>query len=123
MSGSAAGRRRSRLLVVVACVAVLATASLVVLAVRSLPPDELDRADVERDIASEFEERRGVAVALDCPDMPVASGEVYHCDGTTSAGVRLTVEIQIGDRLDGSYRWADFPGPVTTATPASSPGG
>ena len=98
-------------------------AVLGILAVRALPPEALDRAAVERDVAAAFEERDGVGLDLDCPEMPVASGEVYHCAGTTSAGVRLTVEIQIGGELDGSYEWVDFPRPVTTATPAPRPGG
>ena len=112
-------RRRSLLLLA----GVVAAAGLTVFAVRALPPPELDRTAVERDVASAFEQRGGVALDPDCPEMPVASGEVYHCDGTTSDGERLTVEIQIGDKLDGSYDWVDFPGPVTTATPAPRPGG
>ena len=124
MTGGATGPRRSRLVVVGACIAVLVTAGLVVLAVRSLPPEELDRAAVERDVAAEFEERQGVALDLDCPrDMPVASGEGYTCDGATTDGEPVSVWIQVDDRLDGSYTWSDIPAPVTPATPAPSPGG
>ncbi|WP_157943997.1 DUF4333 domain-containing protein [Blastococcus atacamensis] len=83
-------------------------------------PDPLEGAVVERDIAAEFEERRGVALDLDCPrEMPVASGEGYSCDGTTADGEPIDVWVQIDDRLDGTYTW----GEVMPPTPAPQPGG
>ena len=106
--------------------AALAVVGLVglVLAVRALAPGELDPAAVERDVAAEFEERDGVGLDLDCPeDMAVASGETHVCHGTTSEGGQITVGIEISDELDGSYRWWDVSGPITTATPEPRPGG
>ena len=71
-----------------------------------LGPMTLDPAAVERDVAAQFEEGQGVALELSCPDdMEVASGEVYHCTGTTSAGEEVVIEIQIADSLDGAYTW------------------
>ena len=78
--------------------AVLAVVGLLPLAVRALLPDELERATVEREVAAEYEERIGVAVEVRCPDeMPVASGEVYACEGTRTDGEVIYVEIQIAD--------------------------
>ena len=66
----------------------------------------LDPAAVERDVAAQFEDVEGVAVALTCPDdMEVASGEVYTCSGTTADGEEVTIEIRIADSLDGAYTW------------------
>ncbi|MCA0145547.1 DUF4333 domain-containing protein [Blastococcus sp. LR1] len=78
------------------------------LLVQSLEVDPLDPEVVERDIAAEYEERRNVALDLDCPrDMPVASGEGYSCRGVTAEGEQISVWIQIDDRLDGSYTWGE----------------
>ena len=94
------------------------------LIVRATAADPLEPAVVERDIAAEFEQREGIALDLDCPrNMPIASGNTYTCDGTTSDGRQLEVSITISDDLDGSYTWSDSPVPVTPAIPAPSPGG
>lgn len=91
---------------------------------QGLGADPLDADVVERDVAAAYEEREGVALELDCPqDTPVASGETYACHGTRSDSRRVSVKIQIDDRLDGSYRWVDFPEPVTPPSPVPSPGG
>jgi hypothetical protein len=103
---------------------VLAVGVLGVLVSCGLPAGDLDGGTVERDVAAEFEERDGVGLELDCPeDMPVASGEVHLCHGTTSDGAQVTVGIQISDDLDGSYEWWDVAGPIRTATPEPRPGG
>lgn len=95
-----------------------AVLALVMLVSCGLPPGDLDRATVERDVSAEFEQRVGVGLELDCPeDMMVASGEVHVCDGTTSDGEEVTVTIQISDELDGSYEWGYVYGPLRTATP------
>ena len=88
-------------------VAVLAVVCLLPLAVRALLPDELERTTVEREVAAEYEERIGAAVEVRCPDeMPVASGEVYACEGTRTDGAVIYVEIQIADPgEDADYRW------------------
>ncbi|WP_158544537.1 DUF4333 domain-containing protein [Blastococcus sp. TBT05-19] len=105
---------------------VLALALAPVLLARFVGPDPLDPAVVERDIAAEYEEQRGVALELDCPaDMPVTSGEGYTCHGVTADGEPVSVWIQIDDSegLDGSYTWGVVPAPVTPPIPAPSPGG
>ena len=98
-----------------------------VLVIRALAPDRLEAAAVERDVAAEFEERRGVALDLDCPrDMPVTSGEGYTCEGAAADGEPIEIWIQIDDShgLDGSYTWGVVtPAPVPPAIPAPSPGG
>jgi hypothetical protein len=83
-----------------------------VLIVRDATPSSLDAADVELDVAAQFEADHGVAVEMDCPDdMPVASGEVYPCAGTTPDGKAVYVEIQIADpEEDVDYHWwTSFP--------------
>jgi len=84
----------------------------VVLDVRGATPSPLNAADVERDVAAQFEAAHDVAVELDCPDdMPVASGEVYPCTGATPDGSAVYVEIQIADPgEDVDYHWwTSFP--------------
>jgi Domain of unknown function (DUF4333) len=72
--------------------------------VRSLA---LDTGEVERDVAADHEEREGVALDLDCPDdMPMESGGVFPCRGTTPAGEDVYVEIRIADPEDAvDYHW------------------
>lgn len=79
----------------------------VVLVVGALLPDDLDRAAVEREVAAEYEERIGTAVEVRCPeDMPVASGEVYPCEGTRTDGDVVYIEIQIADPGgERDYNW------------------
>jgi hypothetical protein len=75
--------------------------------VRSLGPGELDVAQVQRDVAAQYEAREGVALELSCPDeMPVESGGVFACRGTTAEDDDLYVEIQIADPgEDVDYHW------------------
>jgi hypothetical protein len=77
------------------------------LVVRSLGPGELDAAQVERDVAAQYEQREGVAIDVRCEeDMPKESGGVFACDGTTSEGEDLYIEIQIADPgEDVDYHW------------------
>ena len=84
----------------------LVVVALVVLLIRRFPSG-LDSGSVEREVAAEYEERIGVAVEVRCPDeMPVASGEVYACEGTRTDGAVIYVEIQIADPgEDADYRW------------------
>ena len=95
------------LVVVVTVVLVLLIAGGTALAL-SLRSTVLDPAAVERDVARQFQDVEGVAVALTCPDgMEVASGEVYQCSGTTADGEEITIEIRIADSLDGAYTWTE----------------
>jgi hypothetical protein len=75
--------------------------------VRFLGPGELDAAQVQRDVAAQYEAREGVALELSCPDeMPVESGGVFACRGTTAEGEDLYVEIPIADpQEDVDYHW------------------
>lgn len=77
----------------------------------SLQPGRLDPADVERDVAAQYETRAGVALELSCPeDMPRESGGVFLCRGTTGDGERLVVEVEIADPSDDAeYHWVDHP--------------
>ena len=77
------------------------------LVVRSLGPGELAAAQVERDVAAQYEQREGVALDVRCAeDMPKESGGVFACDGTTAEGEDLYVEIQIADPgEDVDYHW------------------
>ena len=84
----------------------LVVVALVVLLVRRFPGG-LDSGSVEREVAAEYEQRTGDPVEVRCPDeMPVASGEVYACEGTRPDGEVIYVEIQIADPgEDADYRW------------------
>ena len=75
--------------------------------VRSLEPGELDAAQVQREVAAQYEAREGVALDLSCPDeMPVESGGVFACRGTTAQREDVYVEIQIADpEEDVAYHW------------------
>jgi hypothetical protein len=84
----------------------------VVLVVLAVSPGDLDPAEVEREVAAQFEAEHGVGVELDCPDdMPSGSGVVHPCAGVTADGTEVYVEIQIADpQEDLDYRWwTSFP--------------
>ncbi|MCW2682950.1 MAG: hypothetical protein JWP33_863 [Blastococcus sp.] len=66
----------------------------------------LDRTAVERDVATQFEEREGVALYLDCAEeMEVAEGATYECTGVTDQGEEVTLQIAITDETDAAYTW------------------
>jgi hypothetical protein len=66
----------------------------------------LDRTSVERDVATQFQQREGVALDLDCAqEMVVDEGATYECTGTTEQGEEVTLEIAITDETDAAYTW------------------
>jgi hypothetical protein len=66
----------------------------------------LDRTSVERDVATQFQEREGVALELDCAqEMVVDEGATYECVGITDQGEELILEIAITDETDAAYTW------------------
>jgi hypothetical protein len=68
----------------------------------------LDPGAVERDVATQFEEREGVAVTLTCPaDMEVSANATYECTGTTTANEEVTLQIAITDEDSGAYTWTE----------------
>jgi hypothetical protein len=87
--------------------ALLVIAGVVVL-VMALQSTVLDRSAVERDVATQFEEREGVAVDLTCPArMEVNSNSSYECTGTTADGEQVTLQITITDEDSAAYTWTE----------------
>ncbi len=71
-----------------------------------LGPTLLDTGEVERDVASQFEERYDVGVDVDCPQgMEVAEGRDYECDAETDDGEDLELVITITDEEPAAYNW------------------
>ena len=71
-----------------------------------LGPTLLDTGEVERDVASQFEERYDVGVDVDCPQgMEVADGRDYECDAETDDGEDLELVITITDEDPAAYSW------------------
>ena len=66
----------------------------------------LDTGEVERDVATQFEERFDVGVDVDCPQgMEVADGRDYECDAETDDGEDLELVITITDEEPAAYTW------------------
>ncbi|MGY2080367.1 DUF4333 domain-containing protein [Modestobacter sp. SYSU DS0657] len=81
--------------------------ALVVLVTPGFGSTRLDPDAVERDVAEQYEELRGVPLELRCEEpMPVAEGGTYACAGTTGDGDEVTVTIEVTD-TDGDYTWED----------------
>ena len=101
-------RDRRRTILIAALVAVgLAICAGVALLVYVLSATILDRAAVEDAVSSQFEEREGVALDLECRHrMIVRPRADYDCDGTTADGEEITIEITITDS-EGAYTWAE----------------
>ncbi|SDG08720.1 protein of unknown function [Blastococcus aurantiacus] len=71
-----------------------------------LGPTLLDTGEVERDVATQFEERFDVGVDVDCPQgMEVADGRDYECDAETDDGEDLELVITITDEEPAAYTW------------------
>jgi hypothetical protein len=67
----------------------------------------LDPRAVQRDVATQFQQREGVALHLRCADqMTVEQGRTYSCDGSTADGQQVRITITITGR-DGEYTWSD----------------
>jgi len=90
---------------------VLVVGLLIVLALAlsrwlGLGPTLLDTGEVERDVATQFEERYAVGVDVDCPQgMEVAEGRDYECDAETDDGEDLELVITITDEEQAAYSW------------------
>jgi hypothetical protein len=99
-------KKRRRLVLALELVA-LAIAVAVATLVYVLSSTRLDRAAVESAVASQFEEREGVALDLECGRaMVVEPGADYECEGTTADGEEVEIIITIDDE-DGAYTWAE----------------
>jgi Domain of unknown function (DUF4333) len=99
-------KKRRRLVLALELVA-LAIAVAVATLVYVLSSTRLDRAAVESAVASQFEEREGVALDLECGRaMVVEPGADYECEGTTADGEEVEIIITIKDE-DGAYTWAE----------------
>ena len=104
----APARPRRRLVLVASGAGVLAAAGLAVVLVDPalFSRTVLDRSAVQRDVAGQFQQREGVAVALDCPaDMPLVTGRTYRCAGTTATGERVAVRIVVTATRPPAYTW------------------
>jgi Domain of unknown function (DUF4333) len=101
-------RDRTRTALIAALVAVgLLIAAGVALLVYVLSATILDRAAVEEAVSSQFEERYGVALDLECKHrMIVRPRADYDCEGTTPDGQEVEIEIRITNS-DGAYTWAE----------------
>jgi hypothetical protein len=94
-------------LIAVAGIAVLLALGVVVL-VLTLQSTVLDPAAVERDVATQFEQREGVAIDLNCADdMHVDEGDSYRCTGVTADGEEVTLQITITDEDTAAYTWTE----------------
>ena len=99
-------RRRRRLILALELVA-LAIAVGIATLVYVLSSTVLDRSAVESAVASQFEEREGVALDLECDErMIVRPGADYECEGTTADGEDVEILITITDE-NGAYTWAE----------------
>jgi hypothetical protein len=88
----------------------LALAALLVVAVvvpTELGSTRLDPRAVQRDVATQFEQREGVAIDLTCDGIfTVQAGATYQCEGTTANGEQVPITITITN-ADGDYTWSD----------------
>ncbi|MQA34612.1 DUF4333 domain-containing protein [Modestobacter roseus] len=81
--------------------------ALVVLLTPGFGPTRLDPDAVERDVAAQYQDLRGVPLELRCAEpMPVEAGGSYRCEGTTGDGGPVTVTIEVTS-ADGAYTWSD----------------
>ena len=99
-------RKRKRLVLALELVG-LAIAVGVATLVYVLSSTVLDRAAVESAVSTQFEEREGVALDLECDErMIVEPGKDYECEGTTADGEDVQIVITITDE-NGAYTWAE----------------
>ncbi|WP_324277745.1 DUF4333 domain-containing protein [Blastococcus brunescens] len=104
---TAPAKSRVGLIAAVTAGIVAAIALGVVLAL-TMSTTVLDRNAVQQDVGSQFEEREGVAVDLECAqEMEVASGATYECTGTTADGEDVTLQIAITDEATAAYTWTE----------------
>ncbi len=71
-----------------------------------LGPTLLDTGEVERDVATQFEQLYGDAIDVDCPQgMEVVEGRDHECVGETDDGEDVELVITITDEEDALYSW------------------
>jgi hypothetical protein len=105
--GTPPKKRRTGLIVGLVAGVVVVAALAVVLSL-SLGTRVLNRAAVQRDVASQFEEREGVAIDLTCASgMKLAKGATYQCQGTTADGENVTLTITVTDPGKADYTWSE----------------
>jgi hypothetical protein len=99
-------RKRTWLIAALVAVALLIAAGVALL-VYVLSSTILDRAAVEEAVSTQFEQREGVALDLECKRrMIVRPGADYECEGTTADGEEVEIRIEITDE-NGAYTWAE----------------
>ena len=104
--GAPAKKRNTGLIVGLIALAVVVIAAAIILPL-VLGGTRLDPQAVQRDVATQFEERESVAVDLTCPDdMDVSVGETYQCTGTTADDEDVTISIEITSD-EGAYTWQE----------------
>jgi hypothetical protein len=97
-------RTRKRLVLALELVG-LAIAVGVATLVYVLSSTQLDRSAVERAVATQFEEREGVALDLECDERMIVEPDAdYECQGTTADGEDVEIVITVTDE-DGAYTW------------------
>jgi hypothetical protein len=68
----------------------------------------LDPAAVERDVAHQFEDVEGVAVAVTCAEeMEVRAGASYECTGVTADDEQVRLRITVTDERTAAYTWTE----------------
>jgi hypothetical protein len=103
---SPARRSRARFYGGVLLIGLLIVLALALSRWLGLGPTLLDTGEVERDVASQFEERYDVGIDVDCPQgMEVAEGRDYECEAETDDGEDLGLVITITDEEPAAYTW------------------
>jgi hypothetical protein len=106
-SGAPPARRRTGLIWALLAVVVAAVAAAVALPL-VLRTRVLDASAVQRDVAAQFQRLEGVAIRLRCAaSMPLTTGAVYRCQGTTAAGEQVTLQIHVTDAQRARYTWSE----------------
>ncbi|MCW2583724.1 MAG: hypothetical protein JWQ53_2514 [Klenkia sp.] len=104
--GAPAKKGKTGLIVGLIALAVVVIAAAIILPL-VLGGTRLDPQAVQRDVATQFEERESVAVDLTCPDdMDVSVGETYQCTGTTADDEDVAISIEITSD-EGAYTWQE----------------
>jgi Domain of unknown function (DUF4333) len=98
-------KKRTGLVIGLSAVVVVAAVAVVLSLV--LGPRVLNRSAVQRDVATQFEKREGVAITLRCDQrMTLSDRATYSCAGTTADGEHVTLEITVTDAKKALYTWS-----------------
>jgi hypothetical protein len=102
-----AKKRRTGLIAGIVAAVVVVAALAVVLSL-SLGTRVLNRSAVQRDVATQFEQREGVRIDLSCGGgMKLADNATYQCRGTTADGEAVTLKITVTDAGKALYTWSE----------------